>query len=66
MWIFCDDFVETSFSEGEFEGREFAREKLEDFECGWGWEEDGVDAVDYAVCAELWRNWLAEGRRQMG
>jgi hypothetical protein len=50
---FSDGFEETSFFETEVQGAEFAGEELDDFEGGWGWEEDGVDAVDYAVGAEL-------------
>jgi hypothetical protein len=50
---FGDGFGETCFLEAEGEGAEFAGEELDDFEGGWGWEEDGVDAVDYAVGAEL-------------
>jgi hypothetical protein len=50
---FGDGFEETSFLEAEIQGAEFAGEELDYFERRWGWEEDGVDAVDYAVGAEL-------------
>lgn len=66
MWTFRDDFVETGLHECEFKGGEFAGEKLDDFGDGRGWEDEGVDTMDYAVCAELWENWLADGRWQMG
>jgi hypothetical protein len=52
---FGDGFEETGFFEAEVEGAEFAGEELDYFEGGWGWEEDGVGAVDYTVGAELVR-----------
>lgn len=46
-------FQETGLLEAELEGGEFGGEQLDYGEdVGWG-EDDGVDAVDYAVCAEL-------------
>ncbi len=53
MWTFCDHLVQTGLHEGELEGGELAGEKLDDCGGGRGWEEDRVDAVDDAVCAEL-------------
>jgi hypothetical protein len=50
---FGDVFEETGFFEAEIQGAECAGEELDDFEGGWGWQEEGVDAVDYAVGAEL-------------
>ena len=48
------EFVEeTGLGEAELEGGEFGGQECEDFENVRGWEEDGVDAVDYAVAAEL-------------
>ena len=67
MGRFGDGFEETGLGKAELEGAEFPREEFDDFECGWRWEEEGVDAVDYAVAAELlllqlvrgnWIGWL--------
>lgn len=37
---------EAGFEEGEGEGAEVGGDEVEEVEGGWGWEEDGVDAVD--------------------
>ena len=48
------EFVEKAgLGEPELEGGEFRGQEGEDFENVRGWEENGVDAVDYAVAAEL-------------
>ena len=49
-----DGFCKAGFREAEFQGGECAGEERDDGCGGWGWEEEGVDAVDYAVGAELW------------
>ena len=48
-----NDLEETSFLEAELQGGEFCGEERDDCCCGWWGEDDGVDAVDYAVCAKL-------------
>lgn len=48
------EFVEEpGLGKAELEGGEFGGQEGEDFEDVGRWEEDGVDAVDYAVAAEL-------------
>jgi hypothetical protein len=48
-----DGFEETGFLEAELESAEFGGEEGDDFE-GFRWrEDDGVDAVDYAVGSKL-------------
>lgn len=46
--------------ECQFESAELAGEERDDGVDGWGRDEEGVDAVDYAVRAELDRQWLVE------
>ena len=48
-----DFFEKSSFYEGELEGGKFAGKEFDDFKSGRGWEEEGVDTVDYAVGSEL-------------
>lgn len=50
---FGDGFEETGFFEAEIQGTEFTGEELDDFEAGGRGKENGVDAVNYAVGAEL-------------
>jgi hypothetical protein len=60
-----DGFEEAGFLEAELESAEFGGEKGDDFE-GFRWrEDDGVDAVDYAVGSKLllWLDWV---KREMG
>ena len=60
-----DGFEETGFLEAELESAEFGGEEGDDFE-GFRWrEDDGVDAVDYAVGSKLllWSDWV---KREMG
>jgi hypothetical protein len=48
-----DSVEETGLLEAELKGAEFGGEELDDLERWWRWEEDGIDAVDYAVGSEL-------------
>lgn len=60
-----DGFEETGFLEAELESAEFGGEEGDDFEgCRWR-EDDGVDAVDYAVGSKLLL-WLDCVKREMG
>jgi len=66
------EFVEEAgLGEAELEGGEFGGQEGEDAEDVWGWEEDGVDAVDYAVTAELGgvlvhvEVWVSDGRKHL-
>jgi hypothetical protein len=59
-----DGFEETGFLEAELESAEFRGEEGDDFE-GFRWrEDDGVDAMDYAVGSKLllWLDWVRERR----
>ena len=61
-----DGFEETGFLEAELESAEFCGEEGDDFE-GFRWrEDDGVDAMDYAVGSKLllWLDWVK--REEMG
>jgi hypothetical protein len=58
VW-FSKHFIETRLQQCKFQGGEFARNKLDDFGGGRRREDEGVDAVDDAVCAEL-EMWLVD------
>lgn len=55
MWTFSNIVSEACFLERKLESAKLAREELNYLEGRGWWEEEGVNSVDYAIGAELWK-----------